>query len=124
MSRRSIFTDDQLARMFAWRRNNKSYGFIARRMACSISGVRYQCLLAGVTPIGVAPRVSSFPMRTTRSDGVPIRRFTPQDDEILLAMDAGDKTNHEMATVLDRAPGTIRHRLLLLTLRQLQGEPA
>ena len=123
MSRPYYFTDEQLARMCAWRRSGRSYAFIARRLGCSAGAARHQCLLAGAFPEGSKPRPSPFPMLTSRN-GLPVRRFTPEDDAILLAMKADGVGPTEIGRALDRSPGTIRNRLLALELQQRQLEAA
>jgi len=123
MSRRHNLTDEQLARMFAWRRANKSFAFIAMRMGCSIGAVRHQCLLAAVFPIGKGPGAVRLPM-TYRRNGVTIRRFTPEEDAIILAMDADDIGSTEIGRALGRPSSTISNRLLALVARQLQEEAA
>ena len=123
MSRPYHFTDEQLARMCAWRRSGRSYTFIAQRMGCSAGAVRHRCLMAGAFPEGTRPRPSRHPMLSSRN-GISIRRFTAQDDAILLNMVMRGVGPTEIGRALDRSPGTIRNRLLALTMRQRQHEAA
>lgn len=121
--RKSMFTDEQLASIFAWRRANKSYTFIARRVGASNGAVRHQCLIAAVFPIGIPPRTSTLPMLTSRG-GVPVRRFTAEEDALILAMDADDIGATEIGRATGRTAGTIRNRILTLTMRELQEQAA
>lgn len=123
MTRPNILTDDQLERVYAWRRANKSYEFIARRVHVSASAVRHQCLLACVFPEGVEPPVSNAPMVTSRG-GVQVRRFTEEEDKIILAMHRGQQGPTEIARALGRASGSICNRLAALKAIQKRSQAA
>lgn len=117
MARTRILSDDQLARMLAWRRKNKSFNFIGQRLGCSISTVRYQCLVAGVVPEGVTPKPSKFPMTFSRN-GVLLRRFTDEEDAIVLSMLSAGSGPVEIGRALGRSSGTISNRILALRCRR------
>ena len=104
-----------------------SYSKIATEFGMSRSGVEWQCLTAGV----VAPqsRIKDFgarrgPLTVNCRDGRVIRRFTPEEDAVLLHRSLAGETPADIARshVPKRRPGVITYRLLALARMQELAE--
>lgn len=117
MTRPRTLTEEQLEKVYAWRRANKSYEFIARRVQISASAVRHQCLLACAFPEGVEPALSKSPMVVSRNGG-QVRRFTDGEDQLILSMHRDRCGPTEIARALGRQSGSICNRLAALKARQ------
>ncbi|GJD92877.1 hypothetical protein [Methylobacterium iners] len=116
-------TDAELDRLVEMRERGKTHAVIARALGCSVSAVSYQCLRLGVEtpkPPSVSIEIRG-PLVTTRN-GYMVRRFTPEDDAQILAMEAEQRSVSEIARHLGRQPHSVRQRLMTLARREARLE--
>ncbi|ACB80013.1 response regulator receiver protein [Methylorubrum populi BJ001] len=93
---------------------------IARRLGKSIGTVTHWCLTLGAEP----PRPTKLsPQRyATVRGGHPVRPFAPEEDRQLLEWAAESVSYSELGRRLNRAPSSIRYRLLTLARYEAQDD--
>lgn len=116
---------DDFNTMVKMRERGLGYALIAKEIGCSIGSVAWHCLRLGAEPPKPAPLWKGIvgPAVVVRN-GHELRRFTAQDDETLLSMEAGGATLSEMARALGRRHNSIKGRLMTLARRQARQEAA
>lgn len=118
------FSEADYEHMAELRERGLSIGQIARRFDCSQGLVQWQCLRLGADPPNAKPLPDavSGPLVVRRGDH-EVRRFTPEEDAKLLAMEM-ESLPLAMARRLRRAPNSVRGRLMTLARREARREPA
>lgn len=109
---------EQLERMIAMRESGAPYSKIAAALGCSQGAVRWHCLrLAVEPPKGTRPwdRLKGPPV--VRRGSHLVRRFTPEEDARLLALEAQGLNNNAIARRLGRRWNSVRGRLMTLARR-------
>jgi DNA-directed RNA polymerase specialized sigma24 family protein len=115
MSGASILTEPQISQLIAWRERGRSYAWIAGQLGVSAGAVHYQCLKQNA----VSPRQRGREAWRPRapilnSDGRTQRRFTPDEDEQLLELEAQGLSIAAIAKLMDRPRTSVRIRLMTL----------
>ncbi|SLN77275.1 hypothetical protein [Oceanibacterium hippocampi] len=122
--RKPRFTAEEIDRAVAWREAGRSCAFIARRLGKSESAVYWNLLREGVDPVAYRdrplPAVPVEPIVQRRGDHV-IRRFTRDEDDQLLALEAEGHSYQEIARRLGRQRNSVYGRALTLTRHQARG---
>lgn len=126
MGGRRILTDKQLELMADMRERGKSHAQISRHFTASgtpvsPSCIAWQCIRIGADRPG-APPTDLYATRSTVRGGRPVRAFTSEDDEQLLALDAVGTSYSEIARRLGRKPNSIKGRLYTLARHQARSE--
>lgn len=108
-------TAEQVEQLVAWREEGRSYGWIASRLGITNGGVHYQCLKHGaISPRQRGRSTVGGPAVFTASDGRVQRRFTPEEDRQLIALELEGLGYAEIATRLGRPRTSVRIRLMTL----------
>lgn len=98
-----------------------SYDRLAERFGVSASAIHYRCLRQGArSPRSHRDRYAG-PAVIKASDGRTQRRFTPEEDARLLALDANGTSFKAMARELGRPNTSVRIRLMALALHEDQA---
>jgi DNA-binding NarL/FixJ family response regulator len=106
------------------REQGKTYGQIARAIKCSDSAVSWHCLRLGAeSPKSKHQSWSGIkgPVLMKRGEFV-VRRFTPEDDERLLQLEASGLRICEIARQLKRRHNSVKGRLMTLARRDERRE--
>lgn len=117
-------TPEQVDEALALReRGGWSIARLAERYGVSMGAISYHCL-AGGAESPKPPRLQARQQRTEirRGDRV-VRRFTLDEDRVILKLKAEGVSNSAIGERLDRRPHTIRGRVLTLMRHQDQGSP-
>lgn len=124
MANHGKLTDEQIDRMARWREAGRSYAWIAQRLGMSAAAIRWHCLRVGADhPNGHTFPVSKMPMVTTRG-GHTVRRFTPDEDELILRRKNEGATNTQIARELGRKAHSVLGRLMTLGMHEDRRERA
>lgn len=112
-------TADQLAHAFAMRERGFTYGQIALRLDVSQGAIAWHCLKHGVESPRTTPSLSTGgakPGAIERRGNHLVRRFTPEEDRMILAMEAAGHNRAAIgrACTPPRAPNSITGRLMTL----------
>lgn len=103
-------------------RKGLSYQQIADRLGCSASSISWYCLAHGIEKPGpVATRSRVRPGSIERRNGGEIRRFTPDEDRQLLALDAEGVNYFQIGKRMGRRRNSIHGRLMTLARREERG---
>lgn len=117
-------TEEQIDQMASWREAGRSYEWIGRRLGLSAHAIRWNCLRIGADhPRGHTFKPSKMPMLTVRVGGV-VRRFTPEEDALILRRKAEGAGNAQIARELGRKSHSILGRLLTLGMNADREERA
>ncbi|GBU17258.1 MULTISPECIES: helix-turn-helix domain-containing protein [Methylobacterium] len=124
MARRRL-TDADIERIAEMRGRNVPMAVIGLALDCSASSVNYHCLRLGIDAPKTAKCTTHVigPMLVQRSGHV-VRRFTPEEDTRLLALEAEGLTPTEIARALGRRHNTVTARLATLARHQERLEAA
>lgn len=115
-------SDAQIDEMAEMRERGLTYTQIGRRFGLSAQAIRWQCLRVGADhPKGANVKPSTQPMVTMRN-GHPVRRFTPEEDALLLSGKAEGRSNTEIARQLDRRPNSVLGRLMTIGMNDDRAE--
>ena len=119
------FTDAQREQMAERREAGDSYAKIGRRFGCSASNVYWICLALGADhpKARQTPATARGPAVVQRG-GHAVRRFTPDDDARLLALDAEGLGHSAIGKAMGRPANSIRGRLMTLARREARAEAA
>jgi transposase-like protein len=120
-------TEEQGVRIVEMRERGMSCGAIARIVGISAGAVSWHCLKEGADPPGLAAKVIDTTIRgpeIVMRSGFPVRRFTPEDDRTLLALEASGLNYSEIARRLGRQPNSIRGRLYTLARHEARRDAA
>lgn len=96
---------------------------IAAAVPCSVSTVYWQALKNGADRPNPPKLRPTGPAVVKRGDHF-VRRFTPEDDARLLALEAGGATDTEIARALGRRANSIRGRMATLARMEARAEGA
>lgn len=118
MARRRL-TQQDFDRICAMREAGKSFEQIGRAIGCSAKAVSWHCLRLG----------AEGPKPTKLWDGIKgpavcirngheVRRYTPDDDALLLSLEAEGLAIAAIARRTGRRPNSVRGRLMTLARRQ------
>lgn len=129
MTKRERLTDAQLDTIVAMRENGATYEEIGKAVNRSADAIHWHCMKLGAD----SPRsrwrswdTVQGPMVVSRANHV-VRRFTPEEDEKLLRLEAQGFRVIEIARQLGRRHNSITGRLMALARREerkLQVEQA
>ncbi len=112
-------TSDQIDELIELRESGWSYDRIARRLGVTAGAVHYQCLRHGV--VSPNQRLTEVPaeqqLHVTRT-GLVQRRFTIEEDQRLLALEAEGLPLSEICRRLGRSNTSVRMRLMMLASRE------
>ncbi|MGC9368681.1 MAG: hypothetical protein ACP5DX_03980 [Paracoccaceae bacterium] len=121
------YTEDQICRAAELRERGLSLGQIAMRSGMTVSSVEYHCLRLGADSPNTRSNIDTDvgPMMVRRGDHT-VRRFTVEEDQELLRLEANGLTYSEIGHRLNRKPNSIRGRLMTLARRadRMEGEPS
>jgi DNA-binding CsgD family transcriptional regulator len=123
MTKRPNLTKEQKDFIAERREAGWSTNRIAIRLGVSPGSVAWHCLQMAVDPPNARPidKTIKGPLVCSRN-GMPVRRFTPEDDEKLLALSVAGKSNTEVARALNRRSNSIRGRLMTLARHEARAE--
>ena len=124
MKPRRKLTDAQIEEIVRLRELGHSYEWIAAKVGFTANAVAWQCCRLGAeAPNSTArswDRIQG-PAVQKRGDHV-VRRFTPQEDALLLALASGGIIHSEIARRMGRKPNSIYGRLMALARREARRE--
>lgn len=109
------YTDDQIRKALELRLKGLSYGQIEMRTGMKASAVAWYCLFERVElPNGdiAAPR-PALPMRYTRNGNI-VRRFTAEEDIVVMRMTIEGKSAGSIARHLNRPRTSVKGRIATL----------
>lgn len=117
------YTDDQLTEAAELRETGMSHAAIARRLGMSVGAVSWHCLCLGADSPNMRGKVPVVggPMVCTRS-GYTVRKFTADEDAIIMKMDLDGATTAEIARALGRPWNSTRGRQMTLALHAARRE--
>lgn len=116
-TKRPRITDEQSAQIAEYREAGRSLAWIARKLDLSIGAVSWHCLRYGIeSPEAKPVPIYSGPMIMERGAGM-VRRFTAEEDAILLNLSMQNVTVSAMAKQLGRKHNSIIGRLATLARR-------
>lgn len=120
-------TQSTLDRIAELREANATYDVIGSEVGLSPGYVSWLCLKHGFEPSNptgwTAWETVRGPVVMKRGDHV-MRRFTPEEDQRLLALEAEGLTYNAIARQLGRSRNSIQNRLMTLARRQARKEVA
>jgi hypothetical protein len=94
-----------------------SYNSIAQTLGLSVGAVSWWCLVSAIEKPGIPPRpVSRGPMEVVRG-GFVVRRFTADEDAVLLSMEASGANYGAISKGMKRNRSSIVGRLATLARR-------
>lgn len=100
------------------REQGHTYTSIAKTLDISPKTVETMCIAQGALPPAQEITLSNFNRRQQPDvyfrNGRAVRRFTADDDALLLQLEAEGKTIAQIANALGRAHNTVRARLRIL----------
>lgn len=117
-------TREQIKRIVELREvHGQTFEEIARAVGCSESAVRWHCCRQGVEGPrrNRLPATPSAPVTILRG-GRPVRLFTEDEDAELLRLEAAGLSYAEIGRLMNRAPITVRNRLMALARREERRE--
>jgi hypothetical protein len=117
-------TNTDFDRICAMREAGKSYEQIGRVIGCSAKAVSWHCLRLG----------AEGPKQTKLWDGIVgpetfsrnghiVRRYTPDDDALLLALECQGIPINAIARRMGRRANSVRGRLMTLARREERAKP-
>lgn len=125
--KRTVISDEMEEKIIDWREQGKSCHWIAERLGIPTATIYSHCLTWGIeSPRTRAKVLSSHtdrPLTYVRGNQV-VRRYTPNEDQIIQSMRVNGETCTEIAKHLDRKPGSIRRRLCTLARNAARMEEA
>lgn len=112
-------TSDQIDDLIERRERGWSYERLAQRYGVTPGAIHYQCLKHGaVSPHQRRTETPVHPTVHTTRAGKQQRRFTADEDRVLLALEAEGLKVSEIARRLGRPVTSTRVRLMMLALRE------
>lgn len=124
MTRRPRLTDQQKDRIRELREAGRSLGFIARRVSCSEGAASWYCLLNAIESPRTARNTRTVSQPAIVERGGFIVRFSADEDEELLRLEAQGTRLSEIARALGRKRNTVLGRLATLARRDARLEAA
>lgn len=116
-------TEADHERIVQLREAGRTMGQIASVLGCSASTVSWHCLrLAAEPPKPQRPRVGLVSSAEVFRNGHVVRRYTTEEDERLLALEAEGLSLSEIGRRLGRRHNSIRARLMTLARRDARLE--
>lgn len=124
LKRRPNLTDEQKAAVTAKRELGWTVDRIAAEFDISSGSVAWCCLVLGADPPDAKlQNRDHYPMVVMRN-GMPVRRFTPEDDAQLLRLEAAGESINSIASTIGRRTNSVRGRLSTLARRERFAEKA
>ena len=122
MAKRRL-TETEIERLTELREQGLTLQAVAKRIGCSESTVYWQCLKLGVEPSKPRKLASDIvgPPVVVRGDHV-VRRFTRDEDEKLLALEAEGLSETQIGRAIGRRYNSVRARLMTLARREARAE--
>ncbi len=120
---RTKLTLDQVADLIERRERGWSYKALAARFGVSAGAIHYQCLKHGaISPRQRITQTPDTPHSFVAGDGRTQRRFTREEDDRLLQLEAEGLRYHVIAHTIGRSYTSVRIRLMTLALRDELSE--
>jgi transposase-like protein len=126
MTKRRRLSPDELDEIVSLRELGHSYEWIGRKIGCSSETVSWHCCRLGVEPpktTGKSWDSIKGPAVSKRGDHF-VRRFTPEEDQLLLEMRSSGAKICEIARKLGRGGNSVTGRLHALARREARRERA
>jgi hypothetical protein len=100
-----------------------SYQRIGRKIGLSEGAVSWHCLMLGIEPPQACQSwpVPRGPLVMKRGNHL-LRRFTPDEDARLLALEAEGKSRNAIGRAIGRRPNSVTGRLATLARREARRE--
>lgn len=122
MAHNRRLTEEQLEQMAEWREAGQSFEWIGSRLGLSAKAIRWQCLRVGADhPLGHTFPACKTPMVVMRK-GRAVRRFTPEEDALILRRQSEGARNADIARELGRWPHSILGRSMTLGMNADRAE--
>ena len=118
------YSDEQIDRAVEFREAGRSAVEIAAEIGMSRGAVDYYCLKFGAAPEGKPRPAPTTAWRPAKRGKHFVRPFSPEEDNLLLEMEAEGATIGQMARALDRRHNSISGRLMTLARRDAWAEEA
>lgn len=117
------YTEQQVDEAMAMRERGLSFGQIARKTGMNAASVEWYCLFTGAElPGPPKPHVTTGgPMQYMRK-GHLVRRYTPEEDEIILRMSLEGVPRVDIAAKVGRKPNSVKTRLATLARIEARQE--
>ncbi len=124
MARRK-YTEAQAELAAELREKGLSIGDISSRVGMTEQSVQYHCLRLGADLPPEKRRDRSVRQRQEYTrNGYTVRRFTPEEDQRLLDLEASGAPVREIARQLGRPRNSTQNRLMTLAQKQARAEEA
>lgn len=122
MKRRQNLTRDEIEAIAADRERGMSLPAIAQKYSCSQGSAAWHCLRLGADPPKAKPIDTRIrgPLVVKRG-GHQVRRFTPDEDALLLELERRGLGDTAIARELRRKPNSVRGRLMTLARHEERG---
>lgn len=122
---RKRFNDADYERMAEMRERGLSCAQIGILLGCSTELVSWTCLKLGADPPNAKPLRDCIvgPAVMARGDHL-VRRFTPDDDALLIGLESEGLNPSQIGRRMGRAPNSVRGRLMTLARREARRELA
>lgn len=119
------YSDDILNQAADLREQGLSCQAIANKLEMSVGAVSWHCLRLGADSPKTRHNTArpTGPMLVKRSGHV-VRRFSVEEDQMLIEMDLAGKRMCEIARKLNRRPNSVKGRLMTLARREERLEIA
>lgn len=117
------YPEELTERAAEMRESGATLAQIALRLDMSIGAVEYHCLRLGADSPKPMPPMPVGPMKVMRGGHV-LRRFTPEEDRVLIQMDTAGALQCEMAAALGRPHNSVKARLMALARAEARAERA
>ena len=113
------YHEDRLNQMMDLREAGKTYKQISKITGMHVSSISWYCLKFGIDHPDKTGEIKekNYPMTCSRN-GHAVRRFTDDEDKLLLEMDAAGKNYTQMGRRLNRKRNSIEGRLMTLARRE------
>lgn len=116
------FTDADYAEMAAMREDGTIIAAIAAKFACSIGLVAWTCLRLGADAPGAYKSITRDAQPLIIRNGHPTRGYNPEQDAIILEMEARGESLSAIGRRLGRKHNSIKGRLMTLARREARAE--
>jgi hypothetical protein len=119
-SGRKRFSENEYSEMAELRERGWSYDRIASKFNCSRGVVSWTCLRLGAAPPHPPPLKPNYHLEhpTIKRNGYIVRPFTPDEDRVLLEMEANGRGPAAIGRKLGRKTNSVIGRLLTLARRE------
>lgn len=115
--KRQKITEAQLEDVATYREQGLSCQKISDKLGLSRGCIQHHCLRLGIespkTASKVLPQTCPGPLVVMRN-GRPLRHYTVEEDDKLIALDLVGKTYSQISREMGRTPNSVRGRLMIL----------